>query len=110
MYREGLDGLIGVRLVPDTAEESGKRLDMVTILDMSTVYQDKRESARYLANQYESLHHENLLNLIEPVCFESTHIPDGLMIFVTEAPDHRLSWKTFCKLTFDLEQQVSIFR
>jgi serine/threonine protein kinase len=32
------------------------------------------------------------------------------MIFVTEAPDHRLTWKSFCKLPYDLEQIVSIFR
>ena len=29
---------------------------------------------------------------------------------MTESPDHRLSWKSFCKLPFDLEQIVSIFR
>ena len=32
------------------------------------------------------------------------------MIFTTEAPDHKNSWKTFCKHNFDLEQVVSMFR
>ena len=33
MYREGLDGFIGVKSVPDEYEDSGKRLEMVTLID-----------------------------------------------------------------------------
>ena len=32
------------------------------------------------------------------------------MIFKTEAPDHRILWKTMSKHEFDLEQMLSIFR
>ena len=33
-----------------------------------------------------------------------------MIVFHTEAPDHKLSWKTFSKRNFDLEQVISMFR
>lgn len=110
LYREGLDGYIGVKLTADEQEESGKKLELVTIIDLTTLWETKQQMAREIGDQLQSLHHENLLNLIRPIKYESTHVDDGLMIFSTEAPDHRLSWKSFCKLPYDLEQIVSIFR
>ena len=50
------------------------------------------------------------MNFLRPVSFAPSHVPNGLMLFETEAPDHRCSWKTFCKLNFDLEALLSMFR
>ena len=83
---------------------------MITVIDMSTVHEEKRRVAQKLADQMNFLNHENLLNILRPVKSINTHVPDGLLIIESEAPDHRLSWKTFCKLDFDLEQMLSIFR
>ena len=63
-----------------------------------------------LASDLSNLHHKNLLNFTEPVKIEKSHVPEGLMIFKTEAPDHRTLWKTMSKHEFDLEQLLSIFR
>ena len=57
-----------------------------------------------------TLHHENLLNILRPVQSINTHVPDGMLIIKSEAPDHRLRWKNFCKLDFDIEQSLSLFR
>ena len=76
---------------------------MITVIDISTVNEDKRRMAQKLADKMGSLNHENLLNILRPVRLINTHIPDGLLIIESEAPDHRLCWKTFCKLNFDLE-------
>ena len=51
-----------------------------------------------------------MLNILRPVKSINTHVLDGLLIIESEAPDHLLSWKTFSKLDFDLEQMLSIFR
>ena len=82
---------------------------MTTILDMSNV-KHKAYEADILGQKLQELNHENLLNLVRPVRYENTHIPGGLMVFETEAPDHRCSWKTFYEINFDLEQTLSIFR
>ena len=83
---------------------------MITILDLQVVYEAKHHLAKRIADQFYSLQHENLLNLLRPVSSGDSHIPGGLMVFETEAPDHGCSWKTFCKLDFDLESLFSMFR
>ena len=103
MYREGLDGYIGLKQVPDEQTESGKSLQMITIVDMSLIWEEKEMVARELGTKYEKLNHPNLLNFVKPIHFEASQIKDGLMIFTTESPDHRNNWKTLCKAKFDLE-------
>lgn len=90
--------------------ESGHRLEMMTILDLTEIDEEKHGMARELAMKLSLVRHENVLNFLRPMRIEPTHVDNGLMVFVTEAPDHRLSWNEFCKLPFDLEQTVSIFR
>ena len=104
MYREGYDGYIGIRLVPDDDTDSGKRLEMITICDISNLPEDHVNRAKELASAYQKLHHENILKFVRPFRFSPTIVEHGLMIFKTEAPDHKLSWKTFSKNSFDLEQ------
>ena len=104
MYREGYDGYIGIRSVPTDDVDSGKRLKMITICDISNFPEDQVKSAIKLASAYQKLHHENILNFIQPFRISPTIVEHGLMIFETEAPDHKLSWKTFSRHTFDLEQ------
>ena len=110
MYREGLDGYIGIKRVPDERDPSGHSLEMITILDLQAIYESKHHLARRIADQFYSLRHENLLNLLRPMSYGDSHVSGGLMVFETEAPDHRCSWKTFCKLDFDLESLFSMFR
>ena len=43
LYREGLDGFIGVRFAPDELDESGKRLEFIIIVDLS-VLDDKKQA------------------------------------------------------------------
>jgi serine/threonine protein kinase len=83
---------------------------MITVIDISTVNEPKRRVVKKFANKMATLNHENLLNILRPVRSINTHVPDGLLLIESEAPDHRLSWKTFSKLNFDLEQLLSIFR
>jgi hypothetical protein len=40
MYREGYDGYIGIRLVLADEADSGKRLEMITICDISNLPED----------------------------------------------------------------------
>ena len=93
LYREGKDGFIGIKRVADEKSESGHQLVMMTILDLETVFQAKHQAARDLATKLQMIRHKNLLNFIRPMRVESTHVKDGVMIFETEAPDHRLNWK-----------------
>jgi hypothetical protein len=102
MYREGLDGFIGVRLLPLDGDNKEQRIEMITILDMLSIYAKKHDLAKKEAMKLLNLQHENLLNL-SGVSLEPTHIPDGLLVLKSEAPDHRMSWKTFCKSHFDFE-------
>ena len=57
MYREGYDGYIGIRLVPEDDADSGKRLEMITICDISNLPEDDVKRAMELASTYQSLHH-----------------------------------------------------
>jgi hypothetical protein len=40
LYREGLDGFIGIKSTP------GERLEMITMIDMSTLWSAKLDDAR----------------------------------------------------------------
>ena len=73
IYCDGLDGFIGIKL-------DNQRLEMITVIDVSSVYEDKRRMAQKLANQMGTLNHENVLNILRPVKSINTHIPDGLLI------------------------------
>jgi hypothetical protein len=44
--------------------------------------------AQKLADQMNFLNHENLLNILRPIKSIKTHVPDGLLIIESEAPDH----------------------
>ena len=50
LYREGLDGYIGVRQMPDETEQSGKRLELVTIVDLSTLWEAKQHMAHQIGS------------------------------------------------------------
>ena len=40
MYQEGYDGYIGIRQVPKDEAKAGKRLEMITICDLSNMQED----------------------------------------------------------------------
>ena len=64
MYREGYDGYIGVHVVPADDADSGKCLEMITILDISNLLEEQVDTAVELASAYQKLHHENILNFL----------------------------------------------
>lgn len=85
-------------------------VELVTLIDISTLWEDKQELAIQMARQIVNLNHKNLLNITQ----ELRHLQDdssgSLLEFASEAPDHINSWKCFCKKPFTLEQNLSIFR
>ena len=46
MYREGLDGFIGVKLLPIDRDSGKQQLEMITILDMASIYAEKHDLAK----------------------------------------------------------------
>lgn len=62
MYREGYDGFIGVKRVADEQTDSGLRLQMITLVDISNIPEEQRFAAHELAKRMQKLSHENLLN------------------------------------------------
>jgi serine/threonine protein kinase len=76
---------------------------MVTILDLSNIEGDGMSQVKELARKYQQMNHENVLNFIKPFEIAPANNDHGMIVFFTEAPDHKYSWKTFCKLPFDLE-------
>lgn len=62
LYREGYDGYIGIKRVTDDQSESGLRLEMVTLIDISNVPDEQLAAAHEQANSLQRLSHENLLN------------------------------------------------
>ena len=51
MYREALDGFIGIRQVPDDRDPTGHSLEMITVLDTQAIFKNKHQLAYDTANQ-----------------------------------------------------------
>ena len=45
MYREALDGFIGIKQVPDDRDPTGHSLEMITVLDTQAVFKNKHQLA-----------------------------------------------------------------
>jgi len=71
---------------------------MVTCIDISTLYQEKRGSALQMIKTLESFKHKHLVP-IEKYWI----VPDSLIFVEMEAPDPITNWKSFCKQNFTLE-------
>ena len=71
---------------------------MVTCIDISTLYQEKRGSALQMIKTLESFKHPHLAP-IERYWI----VPDQLIFVEMEAPDPISNWKSFCKQNFTLD-------
>ena len=83
-------------------QETGKT-KMVTCIDISTLYQEKRGSAIQMIQTLSSFRHKNIA-IIEKYWI----VPNYLLFVEMEAPDPVAQWKNFCKQNFTSEEILSI--
>jgi len=62
-------------------------MKLLVIINIATLWQDKQELGRAIANDLSKLNHKNLLN-IEEINNLDTNIQGGFLKFTTECPDH----------------------
>lgn len=119
LYREPKDGMISLRKnhgEPQPPQDQSKyaqgvpEIELITLIDLSTLWEDKQNLASIIAEQLCTLNHPNLLNITRQLRYLDNQTPKGFLQFASEAPDHISSWKSFCKRPFDLAQILSIFR
>ena len=79
-------------LVHDEVKNCNK---MITCVDISTLYQEKRGSAIQMIQTLSSFNHEHLVK-IEKYWI----VPNYLLFVEMEAPDPVSTWKSFCKQNF----------
>lgn len=90
LYFEPGDGEIFVYFDPQTNIPK-----MVTCIDISTLYKEKRTKAITIVNFLSQVKHPNLTYIY------SHYIVDEKLIFLEmEAPYNLSQWKTFCKKKF----------
>ena len=83
---------------------------MVTVIDISTLYKERRGKALDMIAKYNSIKHPNLIKI-----FNWWYIPDQFIFVETEAPsmfyysndhwqkrDQTTNWKSFCKQKFEI--------
>lgn len=78
---------------------------MVTCIDISTLYKEKRGKAISIANFLCQLKHKNLIHIYR------YYIVEERLIFVEmEVPHNLTTWKTFCKKKFSPEEIFTILK
>ncbi|CDW74718.1 phosphatidylinositol-4-phosphate 5- [Stylonychia lemnae] len=102
LYSEEGDGEILVEKSPDQ-----KELQLITCIDISTLYKEKRTKAIDIAKEFQKLQHPNLLSILEEFKLLDN---SGTLLFKTEAPDHIAGWKSYCKKKFTTEEMLCIFK
>lgn len=101
LYSEQSDGDITIEIEP----VNGLR-KLVTAIDISSLYKEKRNKAILLAKKFEQLYHEYLLSPLSPVILDGSKL-----YFQTEAPENGSTcWKAFCKKKFNTVETLVIFR
>lgn len=80
---------------------------LITCIDISTLYKEKRQKAIDRAVEYSKLQHPNLLCITED--FELLD-NSGTLLFYTESPDNIAGWKSYCKKKFTTDEMLCIFR
>ena len=101
--------MISLRRNEDVTE-GVPEVELVTLIDLSTLWEEKQRLARRMTEQLCLLKHPNLLNITREVKYLDNHMSEGFVQFCTEAPDHISSWKSFCKRPMTLAQTLSAFR
>lgn len=105
LYSEEGDGEI---LIETMQPKDGGHLRLITCVDISTLYKEKRIKAVEIAKEYSNLSHPNILSVTSAgfEVLENT----GTLIFYTEAPDNIAGWKSYCKKKFSSDEMLCIFR
>lgn len=116
LYKEPKDGIISIK------KNEGKEYslliknlfipeyELVTLIDLSTLWEDKQYQAGKIAEELQFLNHENLLNITRPIRYLDGDFKNRYLEISSECPDHISSWKSFCKRPYKLHQTISIFR
>ena len=78
---------------------------MVTCIDISSLYQEKRGSAVQMIQTLASFRHENLVTIDKYWI-----VPNYLLFVEMEAPDPISQWKSFCKQNFTSEQTLKVLK
>jgi serine/threonine protein kinase len=99
LYSEEGDGSIFI----ETDKISGKK-QLITVVDISTLYKEKRMKSVTLAKRYASISHNNLIEV------KKLYITKKMLYFEMEAPENTGSWKSFCKRKFSTIDILVIFR
>ena len=101
LYSENNDGEITIEIEPSSALHK-----LVTAIDISSLYKEKRNKAIQLAKKFEILYHDYLVSPLCPVIMDGNKL-----YFQTEAPDNGNScWKAFCKKKFTTIEMLTVFR
>lgn len=86
LYSENNDGEITIEVEPSSGLHK-----LVTAIDISSLYKEKRNKAIQLAKRFETLYHEYLVSPLCPVIMDGNKL-----YFQTEAPDNGTTcWKSF---------------
>lgn len=104
LYSEEGDGEILVETLPP---KDGGHLRLITCVDISTLYKEKRNKAIDIAKEYSKLQHRNLLCVTSNFDLLDNN---GTLLFYTESPDHIAGWKSYCKKKFTTDEMLCIFR
>ena len=78
---------------------------MVTCIDISTLYQEKRGNAIQMIQTLIGFKHEHLVT-IEKYWI----VPNYLLFVEMEAPDPVSQWKSFCKQSFTSDEILDVLR
>ena len=76
---------------------------MVTCIDISTLFKEKRTKALTIVNFLAMVKHPNL-----PIIYSHYIIEEKLVYMEMEAPQNLSQWKTFCKKKFQVDEMLSI--
>lgn len=78
---------------------------MVTCIDISTLYQEKRGNAIQMIQTLASFKHNNLVSIDR-----YWMVPNYLLFVEMEAPDPVSQWKTFCKQNMTYEETLDVLQ
>lgn len=101
LYSEEGDGEIRIERDPLTGTSK-----LVTIVDIGTLYKEKRSKAILMAQTYCKLSHRNIVTPLKECILDEMNF----LYFEMEAPENIGQWKSFCKKKFGTDEMLQIFR
>lgn len=98
LYSEEGDGEIYIENMKDKSKK------LITVVEISTLYKEKRLKSVSLARTYATISHRYLIHVYK------LYITKKTLFFEMEAPENTSSWKSFCKRKFTTLDLLTIFR